>query len=128
MLVVLAIYVGLQLALGLWIARRVHSADDFLVAGRRLGPVLATVSIFATWFGAESCIGAAGSIYADGLGWYSVEPFGYGLCLLLLGAFFAARLWRTGVTTVADLFGQRYGASTARIAALLMVPTSLLWA
>ncbi|MCA8952755.1 MAG: sodium:solute symporter [Planctomycetes bacterium] len=128
MLVVLALYVGAQLALGLWIARRVQSEDDFLVAGRRLGPVLATVSIFATWFGAETCVGAAGSIYEDGLGWHSVEPFGYGLCLLLLGALFAARLWRTGVTTVADLFGERFGGSAARIAAVLMVPTSLLWA
>lgn len=128
MLFVLALYVGAQLALGLWIARRVHSEDDFFVAGRRLGPVLATVSIFATWFGAESCVGAAGSIYAEGLGWHSVEPFGYGLCLLLLGLVFAARLWRTGVTTVADLFGQRFGNGTAQLAAVLMVPTSLLWA
>ncbi len=128
MLLVLALYVGAQLALGLWIARRVQTEDDFLVAGRRLGPVLATVSIFATWFGAESCVGAAGSIHAEGLGWHSVEPFAYGGCLLLLGLLFASRLWRTGVTTVADLFGQRFGDSTARLAALLMVPTSLLWA
>ena len=72
MLLVLAIYVGAQLVLGLWIARRVHSEYDFLVAGRRLGPLLATVSIFATLFGAESCVGAAGSIYSEGLGWHSV--------------------------------------------------------
>jgi Na+/proline symporter len=128
MLFVLAIYVGAQLALGLWIARRVHNEDDFLVAGRRLGPVLATVSIFATWFGAESCVGAAGSIYSEGLGWHSVEPFAYGGSLLILGGFFASRLWRTGVTTVADLFGERFGPSSARLAALLMVPTSLFWA
>ena len=41
-------------------ARRVRSAADFLLAGRSLGYVLATFTIFATWFGAETCIGAAG--------------------------------------------------------------------
>lgn len=128
MLAVLAGYVLAQLLLGLWLARRVRSEDDFLVAGRRLGPVLATASLFATWFGAESCVGAAGSVYAEGIGVHSVEPFAYGLCLVALGLFFAARLWRAGITTVADLFEQRFGSAPATIAALLMVPTSLLWA
>lgn len=128
MLALLGLYVLAQLALGCYIARRVRTVDDFLVAGRRLGPVLATTSLFATWFGAESCVGAAGSVYRHGLGWHSVEPFAYGLCLCLLGLFFASRLWRTGVTTVADLFEQRFHRSASTLAALLMVPTSLLWA
>lgn len=128
MLAVLAVYVLTQLALGLWIARRVATTDDYLVAGRRLGPLLATTSIFATWFGAESCVGAAGSVYHEGIGWHSVEPFAYGLCLCVLGLFFASRIWRTGVTTVADLFALRFGDRTATLAGLLMVPTSVLWA
>ncbi len=128
MLIALLVYLTAQTLLGLWLARRVCDEDDFLLAGRRLGPTLAIASLFATWFGAESCIGAAGSIHTEGLGIESVEPFAYGLCLVVFGAFFAARVWRTGVTTVADLFGQRFGGTTATIAALLMVPTSLLWA
>ncbi|MGE3175444.1 MAG: sodium:solute symporter [Planctomycetota bacterium] len=128
MLAILCLYVLAQLVLGLWIARRVRTEDDYLVAGRRLGPVLAISSMFATWFGAESCIGAAGAVYEEGAGLHSVEPFAYGMCLVLLGAVFAARLWRAGITTLADLFQQRIGGSTATIAAVLMVPTSLLWA
>lgn len=127
MLLVLGFYVLLQVALGLWIARRVRTEDDYLVAGRRLGPVLAVTSMFATWFGAESCLSASGRVFAEGVGLHSVEPFAYGACLILLGAAFAAALWRAGITTLADLFAQRCGASTAWIAALLMVPTSLLW-
>ena len=42
---------------------------------------LAAFSIFATWFGAETIVGAAGSIYSDGLSGGSADPFGYGLCL-----------------------------------------------
>ncbi len=77
MLAVIAVDVLAQLALGLWVARRVRTEDDYLVAGRRLGPVLAIASMFATWFGAESCTGAAGQIYRDGVGAHTVEPFAY---------------------------------------------------
>lgn len=120
--------VGLQLLVGAWAARRIRTEDDYLVAGRRLGPGLAAASIFATWFGAESCVAAAGSAYEHGVGWHSTEPFAYGLCLLLMGLLFAARLWRFGITTLPDLFAQRFGASTERLAGALLLPSSLFWA
>lgn len=127
-LFVLFFYVAVQLGIGVWASRRIRNEDDYLVAGRSLGPILASTSIFATWFGAESCSGAAGSIYTDGLNLGSVEPFAYGLCLLLMGLVFATRFWRSRITTLADLFHGRYGRSTERIAAVLLIPTSLLWA
>jgi Na+/proline symporter len=70
-LVFLFVFVVAQLALG-WVAsRKIGSTDDYLVAGRRLGPWLTAISIFATWFGAESCIGAAGAAYSSGWGWHT---------------------------------------------------------
>jgi Na+/proline symporter len=45
-----------------------------------------------------------------------------------MGAVFAVPLWRRRLTTIADLFRQRYSVSVERAAVLLMVPTSLLWA
>ena len=53
-------YVALQMLVGVYVSRQIQNEDDYLLAGRSLGPVLATFSIFATWFGAETCIGAAG--------------------------------------------------------------------
>ena len=38
--------------------------EDYLVAGRRLGYTLATFSIFATWFGAETLVGSGGREHA----------------------------------------------------------------
>ena len=128
MLAALFAFVLVQLAVGVWAARRIASSDDFLLAGRRLGPVLATASIFATWFGAESCIGAAGEAHDAGIGATTTEPFAYGLCLVLMGLLFAAQLHRAGVTTLPDFFARRYGRTPERLAALLMVPPSLLWA
>lgn len=128
MLWFLLILVCLQLAVGVWAARRIRDEDDYLVAGRRLGPALAAVSIFATWFGAESCIGAAGHVYRFGIGPSTTEPFAYGVCLLLMGSLFAAHLWRRRVTTLADFVRQRFGGLAERTAALLLLPSSLLWA
>lgn len=128
LLAALIAYVGLQLAVGLIVSRRVATEADYLVAGRRLGPVLVTSSMFATWFGAESCIGAAGAVYASGLAGATADPFGYAGCLFLLGAAFAVPLWRRGLTTLGDLFAQRFGRGVERLAVLLMVPTSVLWA
>jgi Na+/proline symporter len=128
LLAALAGYLALQLAIGAWASRRVASEDDYLVAGRRLGYPLATASIFATWFGAETCIGAAGRAHREGVSLANAEPFGYGLCLLAMGLVYAAPLWRRGLTTFADLFGKRYSPAVERVAAVLLVPGSILWA
>jgi Na+/proline symporter len=121
-------YVLVQLGIGWYVSRRIRTEDDYLVAGRSLGYPLATFTIFATWFGAETCIGAAGRIYEHGLAGSSSDPFGYGMCLLLMGLFFAVPLWKRRLTTVGDFFRTRFSARIEKIAVLLMVPTSLLWA
>jgi Na+/proline symporter len=45
-----------------------------------------------------------------------------------MGFIFAAPLWRRRLTTLADLFRQRYSQGVERFAVILMVPTSVLWA
>jgi Na+/proline symporter len=121
-------YLVVQFAIGMLVSRRIASESDYLLAGRRLGVTLAAVSIFATWFGAETVVGAAGSIYSNGLSGGSADPFGYGLCLVVVGLLVAAPLWRRQYTTFGDLFRERYSQGVERLAVLLMVPTSILWA
>jgi Na+/proline symporter len=121
-------YLVVQFAIGMLVSRRIASESDYLLAGRRLGVTLAAFSIFATWFGAETVVGAAGSIYSDGLSGGSADPFGYGLCLVVVGVLVAAPLWRRQYTTFGDLFRERYSHGVERLAVLLMVPTSILWA
>ena len=121
-------YLALQLGIGIWISRRIRSESDYLLAGRNLGYTLATFSIFATWFGAETMVGSAGNAYRDGVSLGNAEPFGYGLCLILAGFVFAGPLWRRRLTTLADLFRQRFSVGVERLVALIMIPGSILWA
>ncbi len=121
-------YVLVQLIIGFVVSRRVKTETDYVLAGRSFGYLLATFSIFATWFGAETCIGSAAAIYSDGLSAAAHDPLGYAACILLMGAVFAVPLWRQQLTTLSDLFRRRYGTGVEKLATLMMVPTSLIWA
>jgi SSS family transporter len=121
-------YILVQLGIGVLVSRRISTEADYLVAGRSLGPWVATFTVFATWFGAETCIGAAGAVYERGLVGGSHDPFGYAICVILTGLIFAVPLWRLKLTTLADVFRLRYAKSVERLAVALMVPTSLFWA
>ena len=121
-------YLLVQFGIGIYVSRRIRTESDYIVAGRRLGYGLATFTIFATWFGAETTIGSAGAVYESGLAGATSDPFGYGVCLFLMGLVFAVPLWRRKLTTLADLFRERFSSRVEKLAVLLMVPTSLLWA
>jgi len=121
-------YLLVQFGIGIYVSRRIRTESDYIVAGRRLGYGLTTFTIFATWFGAETTIGSAGAVYQSGLTGATSDPFGYGACLFLMGLIFAVPLWRRKLTTLADLFRDRFSPGVEKLAVLLMVPTSLLWA
>lgn len=105
-----------------------NDEQDYLLAGRRLGVPMIAMTIFATWFGAEACIGAAGIIYDEGLSGSRADPFGYALCIFFLGIFFARKLWQRKITTLADFYRQRFGPRVEKLGVLLLVPASVFWA
>jgi solute:Na+ symporter, SSS family len=124
---ILTAYLLSQFALGFWASRRVSSEEEYFLAGRRLGAPLVAFSLFATWFGAESCLGAAGAVYSNGLSGARADPFGYACCLLLMGLLLVRRLYSGRFVTLGDLFRSRYGAGIERAAVLVLVPSSLIW-
>lgn len=121
-------YIAAQLVVVFFISRKPKTESDYLLAGRRLGPWLSTFGVFATWFGAETCIGATGEAYRGGIAAVASDPFGYTIGLVAAGLLFGAALWSRGLTTLPDLFRARYGIGVERFATLLMIPGSLLWA
>lgn len=127
-LVGISVYVVGMIFMGLYISKRIKTDEDYFLGGRSLGPVLATFSIFATWFGAETCIGTAGAVYNGGLASIHADPLGYTICLLVMAIFFAKVLWKKQITTIPDLFRNRFSASTERIATFIMIPSSIVWA
>jgi Na+/proline symporter len=121
-------YVGLQILIGAWISRRIATETDYMLAGRSFGVSLAAVSIFATWFGAEVVMAAASRVYSEGLSGAQAEPFAYAAGIMIMGLVFAANLWRRGIQTLADFFRFRFSGRIERLAAVLLIPGSVLWA
>ncbi len=120
-------YVLIQFAIGAWVARRIFTERDYINAGRKIGIVIASFSVFATWFGAEVIVGAAGSVYAEGLPGATIDPFGYAAALIIVGLTVAAPLWNRGYVTFADFFRDRYSRGVERLAVLLILPGPLIW-
>lgn len=97
------------LALGVWAGTRIKNTTDFAVAGRSLPLIMVITTTFATWFGAETVMGIPARFVQGGLGAVVEDPFGAGTCLILVGLFFAARLYRQNLLTIGDFYRQRYG-------------------
>jgi SSS family transporter len=121
-------YILIQLIIGSIAFRKIKTETDYLLAGRSLGVGMASFSLFATWFGAETCMGAAGAIYQFGLSGGRADPFGFGLCLFLMGAFFAKSLYKNNYVTLGDFMKERYGVIVEKMIVFLLIPSSLIWA
>ena len=126
-LVVIIVYSLAQIALGLWISRRVRGSSDFFVAGRRLGPGLLFATFLAANIGGGSTIGATGLGYRDGLAaWWWVGSAGVGSIVLALwiGPKIRAIAAAHDLRTVGDFLEWRYDARVRIVmAALLWVGT-----
>ena len=84
----IVVFFLIRLAIGYWASRRVETTVDYIVAGRRLPIWLAAASIMATWFAAETLMGASSTAYQYGLQGVVFDPFGAALCLFLSAFFF----------------------------------------
>ncbi len=97
------------LAIGLYAATRVKNTTDFALAGRSLPLVMIVTTTFATWFGSETVLGISAKFAKGGLNNVIEDPFGASMCLIFVGMFFAARLYKMNVLTIGDFFRKRYG-------------------
>ena len=114
------IFVGLSFALyiGIAIASRAKSTNDFYVAGKGVNPVANGMATAADWMSAASFLSMAGLIAflgRDGsvylMGWTG----GYVLLALLLAPY----LRKYGKYTVPDFIGERYYSNVARVVAVI---------
>jgi SSS family solute:Na+ symporter len=97
------------LAIGVWAGTRIKNTSDFAIAGRSLPLVMVVTTTFATWFGAETVMGIPAKFVQGGLNSIVEDPFGAGTCLVLVGLFFATKLYKHNLLTIGDFYRERYG-------------------
>ncbi|MEZ5931175.1 MAG: sodium:solute symporter family protein [Alphaproteobacteria bacterium] len=126
-LIGLGAYMVILLGIGWWASKRVVSESDYLVAGRRLGLVLSTGALIATWYGAGTTMGAAGAAFTFGNQGVLFDPYGAALCLIVVGLVFARLVRRGRYLTMVDLFGLRYGKHMGLAAGFAIVIAEMGW-
>jgi len=126
-LIGVSVYLLVMIAIGVAVSKRARSQDDFIVAGRKLPLWLCVPTIIATWFGAGTMLGAAGTGYEGGLLASIATPFGTSLTLILVGFFFVRTLRRMKLLTIADFFENRFGHVSSMIASVALVLSIVGW-
>lgn len=123
--IVLGVYFGALMGLGVWFGRRRRSKEQYFLARGDLGPATLGFSYSATQMSGSSYMGAVGTERVLG---YNFAPAGVSsaaaawFTYVLLGERLRRVASRIRCTTIVDIFQARYpGKAVARTATLLML-------
>ncbi len=117
---IVVFYLALMVLVGIYSSKKVSNNEDFMVAGRNLGPILMAGTLAATEIGGGSSLGVVEKAYGQwGLGasWYIITM---GIAFVIL-SFIAPKLRTAEVKTVPEYFRRRYGKSAGLITAIIMI-------
>ena len=117
----------ISIGIGLYAATRVRNVKDYVMAGRHLPLYIVTATVFATWFGAETVLGISARFVQHGLGGIVEDPFGASMCLILVGLFFASKLYKMNLITIGDFYRQRYNRTVEVLTSLAIITSYLGW-
>ncbi len=127
LIVFVVLYLLGTLGIGIWAGTRIRNTSDFAIAGRSLPLAMVVTTTFATWFGAETVMGIPAKFVQGGLGSIVEDPFGAGTCLVLVGLFFAMRLYKLNLLTIGDFYRQRFGKGVEVFCSVAIILSYLGW-
>lgn len=117
---VVIIYLLVMLWIGWYSSTKITNNTDFMVAGRRLGPLLMAGTLAATEIGGGSSLGVVEngmSGFGLSAAWYIITM---GLAFVIL-SFIAPRFRAATVKTVPEYFRRRYGKGCGIVTAVIML-------
>jgi cation/acetate symporter len=108
------------LLIGLRGVAAMRTTSDFLVASRRISPLLNSAAVSGEYLSAASFLGVAGLVVKDGMGalWY---PVGFTAGYIAMLVLVAAPMRRSGALTVPDFAEARLASPMLRRLAALVV-------
>ncbi len=127
LLTLVFVYLLVTIIIGLYAARRVKNTADYAIAGRNLPLIMIVTTTFATWFGSETVLGIPAKFVESGLNGVVEDPFGAGTCLILVGLFFAGKLYKMSLLTISDYYRERYGRTVEVACSIIIMISYLGW-
>ncbi|NMX52088.1 sodium:solute symporter [Pseudomonas veronii] len=124
-LFVVLIYAAGMLVLGYYGMRRAKTHEDYLVAGRNLGPSLYMGTMAATVLGGASTVGTVRLGYVHGIsGFWLCAALGMGI--IALNLFLAKPLLKLKIFTVTQVLEKRYNPMARQASAVIMLAYALM--
>ena len=110
-----------MLALGVIYSKKISTSEDFILAGKSLGPIVLMGTLLATWVGSGSVTGGQNSLaYSFGI-WpalMSTVPSLIGIGTIFL---ISSKIKHYGKYTVAEILEVKYGRWASVLAALIII-------
>lgn len=119
-IIICIVYFGVLLGIGFFISRKTKNAEDFAVAGRRLGMFVALCTIIASEWGGGNVMGVSSDAYAYGISAY-IYPLSMGIGIFLLGLLLAKKYWNIEEISMSKYIGKRYSQRCELLATVLML-------
>jgi len=113
---VLAGYAGLMLSIGWYYARRNTTAEDYVVGGRRMSPVLVGLSLFSTLVSTLSYLAWPGEVIANGP-MFLAQIAAHPITFLIVGYGLIPLLMQQPVTSAYEILESRLGTSVRQLGA-----------
>lgn len=124
--VVLLLYVGFVISIGLYYGRRQKSTDEYFVGNRAMNATLIGISLFATLFSTISYLAAPGEYISKGPV-YAVQVFAVPITFFLVGYLLIPFYMRRGVTSAYELIEDKLGLEVRLLASTLFIIMRLFW-
>jgi solute:Na+ symporter, SSS family len=106
-IIVITVYFGILVSVGIWASRKIKSQEDYLLGGRSFGKLLQTFASFGSATSADGPVGVATTTFHNGAA---------GIWSALLMVFFTPVFWITSpwlrrmrMMTMGDFYEERYG-------------------
>ena len=123
---VVGLYALGMLAVGRYYARRVRTADDYLLGGRSMPPLMIGLSLFATLASTLSYLALPGEMIKNGPVVFA-ELLSLPVVFLLVGWVLIPRIMRQRVTSGYELLEARLGLTGRLLGAFLFVLLRVFW-
>ena len=108
--IAVAVFIAITIIVGVFAGKLVQkSGKRLIVAGKSLPLFMVGTMLAAQAVDGNSTLGNIALVFEFGFWAGAVIPIGLGICLLLVGAFYAKPLNKMSLITLPDFYFRRYG-------------------
>ncbi len=123
---VMFVYMGVLLCVGIYLARRQKTSESFFVGSRRMPWMLVGISMLATLMSTLTYLGAPGEVIQHGLG-RAIGLLALPFAFVIIAFVWVPFLMRLRLTSAYEYLDLRFGPSVRLLGTLLFLFMRLLW-